>query len=627
MNRIKNFFQRWLQRGPGPAGCCVETPADSNGLESWIERFAVQKKVILSVSEDTEQEFASFGTEAVALFSQAETILAEVNTVVLAATDESAHQAVDLFEMLVADTETIIAKDQSEMECLIRDMSALWSGILTQVGTLSRHRSAIDDAVRLPLSLLKIGFRVEGACHQRDIAKILDAVGVEAYILGKKVVICTDAQFAALESVGRSMQKLILDLRGMSEEVRREHAETTGQILELKRHAEQLRGARQAQGQVAQQIETTGRELQLEFNRVVMAFQCHDITRQQLEHVVEAFESTLPAVSDSCGSATPALLHQTVKVQIHQTQSALGGLRSASKEFKQGMDQIARLANDLEKNISDYRNLSSVDEVFRALEGLALIHSMVAERARIKCGVGETACVIFEQVTDCSASINELTLDLRILAINAQVQAVNAEHHQVVERLAREMREVSDSIKISAEALTGDVQSIKKQLGEFAAEAWSFGSHQKHRDVPIDESVARCIDLLKGMQEKVSAGLSKSDSLQRDLQPRIANLLAKVHFPELAAQRLVTVIQFFLEVKEMTQPVGEHSESSMQALASMETNYTMASEREVHALVLANSAQAVETPAEIELFSEAPAAAVNPAESSESEFGDDIELF
>ena len=77
---------------------------------------------------------------------------------------------------------------------------------------------------------------------------------------------------------------------------------------------------------VALAIETNGQELEQQFNRVVMALQYHDITRQQLEHVAQAFDSTRELVSSGGGGtvglrAGPAgdLLHGTVSVQIEQT--------------------------------------------------------------------------------------------------------------------------------------------------------------------------------------------------------------------------------------------------------------------------------------------------------------------
>ena len=625
MNVFKNIYLRFRpeRQASDAAGSLAGGVLESG--PTLVERFVEQKQTLLSVSGDTESEFVSFGKEAGLLFSQAKKILSLVNEILETATGATIKEAVDLFEVLIADAEVLITNDQAEVETLIGEMAELCG----QIESLGRHRDLIEDATRLPLGLLKIGFRVEGASRQQAITKILDAVGVEAAVLGKKVLASTAVQFSTLETASASMQKLVQSLRTMSEEVHRQHGETGDRIQKLNRHAGQLREGQRDQGQVGGEIEATGRALQRDFNRVVMALQYHDITRQQLEHVAEAFEATLPsaAASDAATPESAAMLHQTVKVQIHQTQAALASLKTAGKEFQQGMDQISTGANDLGQNVAKFRDLCRNEELFQALQGLAALQSMVDERTTIKRGVGEAACLIFEQVSDCTATINDLTQDLRILAINAQVQAANAEHHEVVEMLAKEMCDVSNAIRDAAQALTHDMEEVMKKISLLAMRAWKLGTHRASGGRTMHEEVPRCIEMLKGMQEKVSSGLGEADSLQADLQSRIAVLVTKIHFPEVASVRLMTVLQFFREIEAKTQLVGEHSEASMRALATMESNYTMASEREVHALAVAQSGLPVAP--EIELFDacETPEPEVKSPTPKGDEFGDNVELF
>lgn len=623
MNMFENIYRKFWWKPAISAGVSslVEIASDP----TFTERFILQKEALLSVSKDTEQEFVSFGREAGSLYSQAKTILSKVNEVLEGATGDGARQAVDFFELLIADFEQLIAKDRNEVTTLISEMT----GLSGQIETLFRHREVIDDAARLPLALLKIGFRVEGASRLQAITKILDAVGVEASVLGKKVVASTNAQFLTLETAAISMKELILSLHGMREEADRTQSETTIRIHELKRHVEQLREVRLDQDKVGQEIEATGKELQQEFNRVVMALQYHDITRQQLEHIAETFESTLSGSMPSVSSSeSAALLHQTAKIQVHQTQAALGSLKMAGKEFQQGMDQILCRANDLERNVMNFQSFCRNEKVFEALQGLEALQSMMDERTMMKQGISEAACLIFEKVTDCTSTLNELTLDLRILAINAQVQAANAKHHEVVEMLAKEMCDVSNAIKRAAEALTLDMTAIMKQLA-LAARAWKLGTKQSKEGRIIHKEVPHCIKLLTEIQEKVTIGLAESESLQADLRSRIVFLLGKVNFPLVASDRLLPVLRFFREVEAETQPMGEHSEVSLSVLASMETNYTMASERKVHALAVTESLETAGLPvAPITVnLSDSSQSEVKPAAPSGEEFGDNIELF
>ena len=128
------------------------------------------------------------------------------------------------------------------------------------------------------------------------------------------------------------------------------------------------------------------------------------------------------------------------------------------------MDNISRLANNLSQNVGIFQGLCQTDQVLLALEGLASMQALIAVRSAIKRDVGEAGCAIFGKVSDCTGTINDLTLDLRILAINAQVQAANTKDQQVVEALARSMRGISNAIRKDAENLTQDMRAITNRL-------------------------------------------------------------------------------------------------------------------------------------------------------------------
>lgn len=621
----------------------AEAPASSeergDGLQALAGRFDEQKEILLSVSGDTEHEFVAFGQEAGALSREAKDILELVNGILETATGENARQAIDLFEELVTNAERLIAADESEIRGLIEEMSC----VRRNMSSLLQHRLKMDQSVRLPLFLLKVGFRVEGAHTNARLEKILNSVALDITVLREKLTHCTEDQFRGLEVASRSMEALVETLSKMSEEARLQYGEAGARIKELLRHASQLRDARLSEDEIAQRINANGRALHEQFNRIIMALQYHDITRQQLEHVGQAFETMrewLPAGGPReapQASSKPALLHQASGLQIEQTESTLQSLRAAGREFLESMEANARYAGDLASDVSVFSSLCRNEQVFRALDGLSALQSFIVARSGIKRDVGEAACLIYGKVTDCTQQIRELTFDLRLLAINAQVQAANAGQDQVIEVLAENICRVSETIQEEAQSLAMEMDSIMKEISGLVTHAWVLGTQQTQEGRAVSEGVPRCVASLQELQTSVGTGLESIIRRQAEFQQRIHLLLSRVHFPELASQRLQTVLSFFQEIQAQTRPVGGGSNVNHEALAGFKSSYTMASERQIHATVVEresarDGAVAGFATDGVELFDAAPMAEPGIQDSKtetapDEPFGDNIELF
>lgn len=601
-------------------------PTTPSRLYLLAERFKEQKSVLLSISNDTEQEFVVFGREAGALSLEAKEMLEQVNGVIEASTGEGAREAVDLFDELVAAAGRLIAGDEIEIQSLMGEVSA----VRMELERMMEHRLIMEGAVRMPLFLLKVGFRIEGAHSSERLSKTFEGVAMDIASLREKLILTVNEQFAGLAVAVRSMENLIATLSRMSEEARRQHGEAGARIEELERHAGQLREARQSQGMVAQRVSESSQSLHQQFNRVVMALQYHDITRQQLEHIGQAFDTMgewLPAAKPEEVSQTGpevALLQEASKLQAQQTRSALESLRTAGREFLEGLESISRGANNLAADVSAFSDLCRNEPVFRALNGLATLQTFIAARSEIKREVGEAACAIYGKVTDCTRPLQELTFDLRLLAINAQVQAANAGQRFVVEALAENICKVSESISEATQTLALEMEAIMKHLSELGSRAWALGTRHTAESRAMAAGIPRCVVLLREFQANVGAGLETISRRQVEFHERIERLLPTVNFPALASQRLESVLSFFEEIQRETIPFAGGSNASHEALAGFKSAYTMASEREVHESVqsdLAPDAAAAAT----ELL-HAPGIS-NAVEARGQELGENIELF
>jgi hypothetical protein len=366
------------------------------------------------------------------------------------------------------------------------------------------------------------------------------------------------------------------------DEMRRLTTECAAEAGEMQREREKVMemsaGARHDYEQVAESV-----------NTLVQNLQVHDSVRQRFEHIV----SGLAEIRSGRGRASE------VALQTAQLQQARKSFLAAVEQIRTELDRIAETA-------LGYRTLAeqfSRDAAGDLQNHLLSIGSALAETAQSQ---NELSKVAQEVNAACARmcgfvrDIEGLGERLLRLALNAEVQAVHLQAAgAVMESVAEQIRLVSQSASESARSAGAALRELEAPAGRMVAALQSESSR---------DAAAGIQDRVRGAEQEtetcrwegrrlLDSVTESSDSLARQIQTLREGIRAGEtadRVTDECLQKLAAVISGMGE----SVAIGVSHDAS--------TNYTMHSEREVHAAFVAGRSDEV---------------------VAEAEFGDNVELF
>ncbi|BDV42395.1 chemotaxis protein [Geotalea uraniireducens] len=378
----------------------------------------------------------------------------------------------------------------------------------------------------------------------------------------------------------------------------------------------------------AASVSALSAEISGNIGEVVTSLQFHDITRQQIEHVKEAFDDIrcqLEApVTDS--RAVAGECADICELQQAQLQHAAAELVTAVERVVGGLQDIARK----EAHMADEsRGMAGIADqtghsLFAEMENdMGMVAAALAESAEANRNLTVAMEAVVASVSDIAKFVNdieEIGSEIELIALNSQVKAANtgdggaalgvlAEAIQnlsgdartrtgAVSEMLRKVTEVTESLirenRLEVRTMTDEVESLVSELKLL------LGSVRR-----INEELLTFLGEMDGAVQLLSVdidaatrGVSVHHSVQQVLSEAIGEL-----------DDLVRQVRQFVPLAS-----GAGREARLRELAE---RYTMHSERKVHAAVTGGGASS----------GGAAFPATAAAYAGEQELGDNVDLF
>ncbi len=381
---------------------------------------------------------------------------------------------------------------------------------------------------------------------------------------------------------------------------------------------------------------------------VVMAMQFHDITRQQLENVSSALLEATEKAQRLTAGETPEASEQIVleiysilSIQAAHLNSIYEQVISARKQIETGLGQTMKQALIQAKDAKTLLEMDSRSENKSVVASLEKEIDNVVSSLNKALQVVNTAAQVSRDVYDnvleigsFVSKIEEIAFDVKILAINAMVEAIKTEAAgNTLIVLAKELSSLSQETRGGAtesiEMLQMIMEGTEKQL-EFSV---SLDQNSVVVDELIEKAKGFTSTILSSLQE-VSVIGHEMDSSSRDLSSRITQLIPGIRFPQIMGDRIdknwQTICDTIDKIEENYPQFVEGNSEVKKMLEEMAQQYVMDRERAIHAQVTGGTAAAAQT-GEIDLFEDDGFELFtdeSPAEAKEKEnYGDNVELF
>lgn len=366
---------------------------------------------------------------------------------------------------------------------------------------------------------------------------------------------------------------------------------------------------------------------------VVTSMQMHDMTRQQIEHVVEALgRLTVDSVDSSAsggddGSVRKAIIEfgDVCELQETQLRFASGELYAAVSTILDNLREIARkqsaVARETESIIGSTGSTgSSFVEVMS--QGMAAVTDVLKSCAQADHHMSETMRKVAQTIDEIAVFVTDIEAigsEIELIALNSQIKAaltgvdgaalgVLAE---AIKRLSDEAVRQTDSV---AETLTGIHAVTEHLLADAESEEDQLGS----KIAVMQDELTVILQTMGKMNTEMHAALSDLNDRVFNLTEDIDQVTSGVDVHERTKAQADGVRADLERIVAECRQIEPASNEFKENLRHMEAHYTMESERHIHeALARKRSGQdtvAVQSVAQVR-------------SNDDSEFGDNVDLF
>jgi hypothetical protein len=374
------------------------------------------------------------------------------------------------------------------------------------------------------------------------------------------------------------------------------HRKEAASTLETSRHQLRVLGqALASSGAGAADLTQQNQAVTRHIGSIVMALQCQDITSQKIAHVGEAMDE-MRAHLDEAGLADTAtasdprqFVFRAARIQLHQVQDIFNQLDGAAESLKAGMQDLRADTTAAAETAVKVGGTTLDSNV--ASQSQTRIGGMLAI---IKQAVGQIGDILaaFESLqarfVNCSKGTTLLAIDVRYAALNAQLFAIHSPNGATLEVLAGRMRVISDETLLQVERMQSSLRQTDEMINNLRQRLADFqGLGQAEQQVLIDES-ALSREKLSELESAIPALIRSITAQQETFAQSVDAVLANVQFPAAVAEAHSRSIGFFQDLIAWSNDGGGEvaADSASQKIDLLKSNYTMESERLVHAAAL-----------------------------------------
>jgi len=525
----------------------------------------------------------------------------------------------------------------------LADGDHLLLDILTEVANL---KQPVQDLYSVGKTFKVLGISIKVESSRDESARhgfhlLADEVAQIAVQVNENCHSCEDKADKVSADIHRS--RLALDSRG--------EENTQGGEQAIEAILQTLEEVGQKSEFLASGIEERSQLMVEGIGDAVMAMQFHDISRQQLENVARALTETSDKVG-SLGEANPSggeeqavlEMYGILSLQVAHLNSIYEQIIAARQQIELG---LKRTMEQAELQAEDAATLLKMDErsgnrtvvvkleeeINKIVHSLNKALSVVHHAAEVSRGVYATV----SEIGDFVKTIEGIAFDVKILAINAMVEAIKTgESGRTLTVLAKELSALSletrDGALSSIKTLQRIMERTEKQL-EFST---ALDQNREVTGTIIARAKSLTATILSSMQE-VGTLAATMDTSSRTLSSAITRLLPGIRFPELMGERISRNWQLLCEVLDLIEErypqFCEKNIEVEQMMEKLSQQYVMDRERSIHAQVAGgalddegNAGGDIELfgDDEVELFEQESLA---EEQGEGEEFGDNVELF
>ena len=478
-----------------------------------------------------------------------------------------------------------------------------------------------------PLTFVQTLFRVESASLSHEVREMFHALGSEIERIRVRVETGFREKFALVREIQRILRRAIQHLVTEQQRVQKS-------VAALRSHLTTSLGAMRASYEKNRDRDTrligVSQAVNQATGQVVMALQFQDILNQKLQHTHAVLEEMtasfdhLPADrSGACHSLR--FIQQSGQVAAAQLAAMHDELVNAGTTIGGGLREIIRLMETIDGDCVALRDLDSVTTgvdgaVQILLDSLEDVRRLLSAAETHTTGAHQEIAPIAGMTTNFTAFMRELSLEIQLIGLNAEVQSARVGAGTGLEVLSaqtsaisRDTSELSLTLAAQVDTLTSGLDQAVVSFREIRDEIQKFGVTFDAELASDGASLHDYRDSSLKVLHHISEELAKLDSHSRAAHQQ-------ADFAAAAARPLGELKTAMESLAAAANAAAEEAGVEVNTVGLTDRfieKYTMRSQVDVHHEALGLQPAAAPAPAavgDVELFGDDPPAA--PAQAA-----------
>lgn len=592
-------------------------------VAAWRDVLLPAIKTLRQMAGTTEDEFLQIGSAVQGFYQRSSDITLKSNQLVEVVSGDSARSLTGRLQQMMADMEAYLneARTRSGESC------STLQQVQNLLGELSEPMDGFQK-MNKALRMLSISTKIEsarlGEMGSGFVNLAMDVEKLSHQVNDKSAAILAHRHLLAA-MIGSNLATVRSSETAQDAEVVSSLKSTASSLQELVSVNERCT-------HFGAMVSTISAGVTADISDVVASMQAHDITRQQLEHIVEALEQL---TSDLAGSETAATTEErrlalivesgdVCELQEAQLRFASSELYNAVRSIVDNLQDVAHkqsLMADETRSVAGVADLAGTSFVDVMSQGMTAITAALTSCARADREMYDTmkkVAVTIGEITTFVADIEAIGSEIDLIALNAQVKAAHTgTEGAALGVLAEAIKRLSDEAVRHTDSVAATLENINAATGHLSQNAENEEERLGGRIISMQDEVAEILRDLAGMNRELFSILSGLSGMVASLTGDVEQATAGIDVHERTKAMSDGVLADLERIVAQSRQIVPASSEFKENLRHMEEHYTMESERHIHeALARKRSGQAA--------IAQQSAAECSP---DDSEFGDNVDLF
>jgi len=604
-----------------------ESSQDSAITREWRSIIAPAGENLRKLAGTTESEFLQIGSRMMDFHQRSSEITTLANQLAEMVSGNQVQSLIDHLRQMMANMQAYLANARSQSVDSCRTLERIQE-LLEQVTHPLEGFQKMTKALRMLGISTKIESSRLGELGTGFLTLALDVEKLSQLVSEKSSNILGHRQHLKT-MISNNLQLVHASETALDKELGNALASTSGSL-------EGLIGVNASCASFGSLISAVSSEVSANISEVVSSMQMHDMTRQQVEHIIEALDHLQVKLLNQDKLPPDPESRRKLIIEagdVCELQSAM--LRFASSELCAAVKTIVENLRDVAgkqammaaESMATTGSADLGEESFMAAmrRGMGTVTSVLVKCSRADQEMSATLLRVAETMQEVSGfvtDIEDIGSEIDLIALNSQIKAAHTGREgAALGVLAEAIKRLSVEAVTQTEAVSQTLLQINQSTAHLFQESRKESEQLGSQVTVMESELSGILNNLGNINERLRDTLSGLNSRVSSLTGDIDQVTAGIDVQERVARMSEEVMAGLDRIVTRARELEPASMEFKDNLRHMEERYTMQSERHIHDAI-ARKRSGGSAAAATAVSSEKPAGS-----SEESEFGDNVDLF